>query len=170
MKAVLIDHLGQRFGRLTVTQRAENGYGKKAQWLCVCDCGASLVVASGNLRSGNTRSCGCLRREEVSARRKKHGLSQTSEYYSTRAAFHRCTSPRDLHYRDYGGRGIEYRLPTDPGEATLAVIEAIGHRPPGLSLDRIDNNGHYEIGNLRWATCVEQVANQRPRVRNGGGL
>jgi hypothetical protein len=64
-------------------------------------------------------------------------------------------------YTGYGGRGIEYRMPDDPGEATSLLIEAIGLCPKGMTLDRINNDGHYEIGNLRWATWSEQNRNRR---------
>lgn len=64
-------------------------------------------------------------------------------------------------YRHYGGRGIEYRLPLDFGEAARLLLASIGPRPKGYTLDRIDNDGHYEIGNLRWATKSEQNRNRR---------
>lgn len=55
----LIDLTGQRFGKLTVVQRAENTKTGQAQWLCRCDCGNEIVVRRGNLQSGNTETCGC---------------------------------------------------------------------------------------------------------------
>lgn len=90
-----------------------------------------------------------------------HHLSSTVEYRALGAARSRCLNPNVNQYPNYGGRGIEYRLPSDRGEATRLLIEAIGPRPAGTSLDRIDNEGHYEIGNLRWATPSEQMSNKR---------
>lgn len=96
-----------------------------------------------------------------------HGLSRTIEYNLLSRARTRCLDPNDKSYHNYGGRGIEYRLPVDLAEATRALLAAIGPRPhKGLSLDRIDNDGHYEIGNLRWATASEQRRNQRGMASN----
>ncbi len=75
----------------------------------------------------------------------------------------RCTNPRNPDYRHYGQRGIEYRFSCSPAEAEAMLVAAIGRRPEGMSLDRINNEGHYEIGNLRWATLKEQRANRRQR-------
>lgn len=85
------------------------------------------------------------------------------ERIALRAARDRCTNPNDRSYPDYGGRGIRYEMPEDLREATTVLIAAIGRRPEGMSLDRIDNEGHYRLGNLRWATKSEQSANQRRR-------
>jgi hypothetical protein len=95
-----------------------------------------------------------------------HGLYETPEYRALVHARDRCTNPGDRAFKHYGGRGIEYRLPAALGEATALLIETIGPRPDGLTLDRIDNDGHYEIGNLRWATWEEQHRNKhRKQVR-----
>lgn len=96
--------------------------------------------------------------------KRTHGLSGSPEYQALISARERCTNPALKQYADYGGRGIEYRFPSDMGEAVRLLIEAIGPRPKGLSIDRIDNDGHYEIGNLRWATRSEQNANRRRKV------
>lgn len=77
-------------------------------------------------------------------------------------AFQRCSNPNNPRYADYGGRGIEYRLPRNFHVAARQLLAAIGPRPEGMTLDRCDNDGHYEIGNLRWATPAEQQANRRP--------
>jgi hypothetical protein len=95
-----------------------------------------------------------------------HGLAGTSEYKTLKGARRRCTVAVDPKFASYGGRGIEYRLPADFGEAYRLLIEAIGPRPEGMSLDRIDNDGHYELGNLRWATASQQRHNQRRNVGN----
>jgi hypothetical protein len=72
-------------------------------------------------------------------------------------AKYRCTTPEYRQYKDYGGRGIKFLL-----GSWLDIIASIGHRPSKeYTLDRIDNDGHYEIGNLRWATRKEQIQNRR---------
>ena len=73
----------------------------------------------------------------------------------------RCTNKRQAQYDNYGGRGVKFVFPSSL-EAALWVLNNLGERPsPRHSLDRIDNNGHYEPGNLRWATATEQNRNKR---------
>ena len=71
-------------------------------------------------------------------------------------AQYRCTSEKSKNWPNYGGRGIKF-LFKDYGE----FYACVGKRPDGRSLDRIDVNGHYEPGNVRWATAQEQWANRR---------
>src|SRR5207245_5618711 len=72
----------------------------------------------------------------------------------------RCTNTKCIQYPYYGGRGIKFLF--DSFEQFYAEL---GPRPKGLSLDRINNDGHYESGNVRWATWSEQMKNRRPRIR-----
>lgn len=87
----------------------------------------------------------------------KHGDSQRPEYSAYKQAEFRCTRPQAPNFHAYGGRGIEFRF-----DSYEQFIECIGYRPsPKHSLDRINNNGHYEPGNVRWATRKEQARNTR---------
>jgi hypothetical protein len=163
----------QQFGRLTVLERAPNR-GRQVRWRCRCECGEQPVVNAYLLRRGDTKSCGCLNAEARAARWRarfyatKHGLYGTPEYKALSNARQRCTIPTNPKFEHYGGRGIEYRLPLAIGEATALLIAAIGPRPAGMTLDRRDNDGHYEVGNLRWATRSEQLRNRRQPHRPGG--
>lgn len=152
---------GQRFGSLTVIGLVN--IPEESVWLCLCDCGKFVRVKGGNLRSGNTRSCGCGRTEKTRTRSLTHGATvnktPSPEYRAYQHAKQRCTNPNDAKYRIYGGRGIEFRFASFP-----AFFKAVGPRPSSAhSLDRIDNNGHYETGNVRWATATQQANNRRPR-------
>jgi hypothetical protein len=146
--------LGQRFGRLTVTSHVGVRHGKH-HWACTCDCGGSATVPTGALRSGNTRSCGCLHVATVTT----HGHSRSSEYRIWLTMIQRCDNPRAAAYDRYGGRGI--RVCERWLQSFENFLEDVGPRPSlEHSIDRIDNDGHYEPGNCRWATKLVQVRNQ----------
>jgi hypothetical protein len=149
----------QKFDRWTVIDFIEVR-DEKAHWLCVCECGNKGICSTGNLRQGRTRSCGCRQSESVISRNNKHGECRrdevSPEFTAFAAAKGRCTNPNDSSFNRYGGRGIEFRLPS-----VVEMVAAIGRRPsPEHSLNRINNDGHYEIGNIEWATCVVQSNNR----------
>jgi hypothetical protein len=160
--------VGQLFGWLLVIRRAKRiGNGRRqrggyAYWHCICTrCGRRKAISGKLLTSGHTRSCGCLRR---SAR--THGLSHTRAYRSYRAAKSRCRNCRHPAFADYGGRGIEFRL-----VSIEQLFAHLGERPEDKSLDRINNDGHYEVTNLKYSTRREQARNRRrPRRRRRSSL
>jgi hypothetical protein len=172
------DLTGRRFGRLTVTARAVNSNTGKHRWFCECDCGKEVVVFGGALRSGNTQSCGCFRREKSSrnstsaAAREKigtanstHRASATAEYRAWGNMKSRCYNPRVGCYPYYGGRGIRVcEQWLDNFENFLADV---GPRPSPLhSIDRFPNgDGNYEPENVRWATKAEQTNNVRRNTK-----
>lgn len=160
----LIDITGQRFGRLTVLQRLE-GAKKYSRWLCACECGREAKVLGDNLRNGRTQSCGCLRLgcqnafKHGASRRKKH----TPEYRSWTRMLCRCLNRNHKDYHRYGGRGIAVCARWNDFASFLADM---GPRPGGgRSIDRINNDGNYELSNCRWATPKEQAQNRRRRRR-----
>lgn len=169
---VMTSMLGQSFGRLTVIASAPNALGSAyLRWLCSCSCGNEKIVPGYVLRSGGSRSCGCLARESsrstiklAQASCKTHGLSASPEYNSYLNAQSRCENKGNAGYLNYGGRGIEFRF-----RSFEEFIAEVGPRPApkkSYSLDRIDNDGHYEPGNVRWATRKEQNANRRCQCAN----
>jgi len=160
------DETGRRYGRLVVIARADRRDAGYAQWDCQCDCGATCVVRGTSLRDGTTHSCGCLQPDIARHQSTIHGESPRSgrsrEHRAWKAMKERCHYPQHRGWKHYGGRGItvceRWRDSFDQ------FLSDVGRCPPGLTLDRIDVNGHYEPGNVRWATWSQQALNKRPRT------
>jgi len=169
-----IEMTGAVLGRLTVATRAGSTAAGEATWVCRCSCGATVVVAGYVLRRKTqpTRSCGCLARESVAERSTTHGATRRHEltpaYRSWAAMWARVRGGSHEDYRRlYVARGITVCERWGSFEAFLADM---GERPPGKSLDRIDNDGNYEPGNCRWATASQQNANKRRRAAPAADL
>jgi hypothetical protein len=100
------------------------------------------------------------------ARKKRvnHGMCYTPEWGAWAGIKQRCFDPKSVSFDDYGGRGIT--MAPEWRDDFLAFYEHLGPRPsPAYSVDRIDVDGNYEPGNVRWATRSQQAANKRPRRR-----
>ena len=98
---------------------------------------------------------------------RQHGLTRTPTYQSWMTMRTRCRNPNTNVWHLYGGRGITV---CERWETSFEnFVDDMGIRPPGTTLDRIDNDGNYEPGNCRWATPKEQRANQRERPLINGG-
>lgn len=165
----IIDITGHKYHRLTVVKsrgvvpQGKEGDKTRAIWLCKCDCGKELVANSNALRRGNTKSCGCLKRETV-RRAKTHGLSRTPEYVTWCNMIARCTYQWRKDYKHYGGRGIKV---CDRWRRSFeAFLSDMGPRPfPRATLERDRVNEDYEPGNCRWVSQKEQTRNKRTNVR-----
>lgn len=162
---------GSVFGRLTVTEALRNESTGRFGWNCQCKCGGSAIATVSDLKSGKVRSCGCLRREVVSAKNKTHGhtsifrdeTGRRSRVYEVwKSMIRRCHAPSDKSYERYGARGIQ--VCDRWREDFLNFLADMGEPPLGMSIDREDNDGDYEPGNCKWATVEEQNNNTRSNV------
>ena len=162
--------IGDTYGRLTVIGVAPMRSNASVYVKCRCDCGTAKEIRAWNLRNGHTQSCGCLNREKTNETNRKrlttHGCSpkinRTPEYCTWRSMITRCTNPNCRKWHLYGGRGIticeEWR------HDFLAFLEHVGPRPSNKhSIDRIDPDGNYEPGNVRWADIYTQNRNRKKR-------
>ena len=154
--------VGKRFGRLVVLRetahRDKNG---TIVWDCQCDCGNECTATTSNLRRGDTRSCGCLRKEFdriLPTRPIRHGKSHSPTWRSWNAMMRRCY---DLGYKDYpyyGGRGIEVCKRWHQFENFYTDM---GERPNGMTLDRVNVDRQYRKSNCRWADHTTQMNNTK---------
>jgi hypothetical protein len=154
------DLTGKKFGRYTVKQFIGLvGNKPHNHWECICDCGNIRQVSGGNLKSGLSKSCGCLQKEKASIANTKHGSSQkkSKEYTAWTGMRKRCNAQYCEDYKDYGARGITVCERWD----SFANFHAdMGDCPTGYSLDRIDVNKGYSPENCRWADAKTQARNK----------
>jgi len=162
----LKDLTSQKFFRLKPLRgiRKDLGSYSKTFWECLCDCGKTVTVEAGNLTSGNSKSCGCFFQENIEQMHLTHGHSrrvgkqQTHEYGCWQSMRIRCSDSTRKDWKYYGGRGI--RVCERWRDSFENFLEDLGPAPSKKhSLERGESDGHYEPGNVRWATHKEQMNN-----------
>lgn len=150
---------GQKFSYLTVVEHAGRNHIGKHTYLCRCDCGKTIVLRGEDVKSGNTKSCGCMRRQMTIDKNFKHGFSKTPMYNVWCALKERCTNPNDRAYKNYGGRGITVSEGWMDYEGFHR--DMVGTYREGLSLERVNNEIGYNRENCIWASRNVQGNNTR---------
>lgn len=158
-----INLVGHRYGRLTVIRKTTH-VGRNARWICRCDCGNEKIVYRSSLRSGNTRSCGCLHRSMVRTANLTHGGHGHINYNNWRAMMERCHNPKCKDFKRYGAVGITV---CEAWHDFNTFVFDMGTKPSSdHSIDRYPNcKGNYEPSNCRWATSKQQSNNRSVNVR-----
>lgn len=139
--------------RWTVLGAVQRGPFGQMRTLCLCQCGWWKVIDNSSLLSGASKSCGCLRNEVSRTRMTRHGMTATPTWVSWRCMLSRCYNPHNTAYARYGGTGIRV---CERWLTFANFFEDMGTRPAGTTLDRLNADGNYEPGNLRWATIEQQ--------------
>ena len=159
------DLIGQRFGKLTVIEKAERPKhikNKRAYWHVVCDCGNEKIVGANNLKIGDAKSCG-----ENSCKEKavKHGECQTRLYHIWDGMKQRCYNSNNCNYKRYGGKGI--KICNEWSEYIFFRDWALANGyADNLTIDRIDNSKNYSLENCQWLTNEENCSKDSKGEKN----
>lgn len=157
------DCTGRRFGRLVVINWVGTDKWRHSLWECKCDCGNTVVATANNLRSGNTRSCGCKAHEQLVDRNSKHGESKTRLYRIWRGIHTRCENKNRSDSKYYAMSGITVCDEWHSYDAFKTWSVEHGYND-SLSIDRIDNDRGYCPENCRWVTHKQQCNNRRNNI------
>ncbi len=154
------DIIGQKFGRLTVIEfshKSKTSY----FYLCHCDCGNDKTIVRCNLKSGSSKSCGCLNKEIITQRATTHGMHYHKIYKVYIRMIGRCYYSNHIQFKDWGGRGITVCDEWKNDRTKFFAWAFANGWKKGLQLDRINNDGNYEPGNCRFITPQENSLNRR---------
>lgn len=164
-------YIGEKINRLTLLKKEEPivKKGKKYyRWKCQCDCGNTVVVLSSHLN--RNQSCGCVQKERTASINKTHGMTKTKEFQAWKNMIARCKYNYDQ-YKTYKEKGI--KVCDQWLNSFEQFFKDVGPAPEGkrVSLDRINNKGNYEPGNVRWLVNQSiQTINQELSTKNSSGI
>lgn len=165
--------VGKRYGRLTVIRRLRSEEVETVQynWLCQCDCGKFIKASANKLKTGHTRSCGCLKKEfSIGDATRKHGMRHTRLYDVYASMKRRCLDPHAENYKYYGAKGVEvcrewlgeHGFESFYEWAISAGYDSSKHWTE-MTIDRIDPHGDYCPRNCRWTDIKTQALNKRKK-------
>ena len=166
------DLTGQKFGRLTVAEKKGTDNRGEVLWVCECVCGEQSIVLGGNLRSGHSKSCGCLKGEVLRGKATTHGMSRSRVAGKQQARIYgiwadmkrRCLNPNKREYKWYGGRGITVCDEWQEFQPFYFWAIQNGYAD-NLTIERKDNDGNYGPGNCEWIPLGKQALNTTKNVR-----
>jgi len=163
---------GMKYGMLTVVQRSGTSKSGRSLWLCSCDCGGSVIVCGHHLKSGNTKSCGCITKNRNRLKANTFNDPATKRLRSIRdGMLKRCYNKRSSDYKYYGERGIEVCDEWRNSFQAFRSWSLLNGYASHLTIDRINNNGDYDPCNCKWSTMAQQSMNKRnSKPARGGNL
>lgn len=157
-------YVGTKVGRLSIVSEFKCQKRGIKMFVCKCECGADRIIPYTSIY--RAKSCGCLKLEIFKKYTTTHGLSKHPLNATWRAIKDRCFNVKNLRYSFYGGRGITMfpEWAENFHSFYKYVIDTIGDKPKGRTMDRINTNGDYAPGNIRWLTAAEQNRNTRRNI------
>lgn len=150
------DWTGYKFSKLTVLHLSEKQDRPHKYWDCLCECGVIVSIASNDIKKGYIKSCGCFRKEK----RRTHSKHHTQIYNTWRGMKERCLSQTSYNFSNYGGRGIKVCPEWLDAKLFIDWAEKNGYKP-GLTIERVDNDGDYTPENCKFIPLAEQAKNTR---------
>lgn len=159
-----IDITGMRFGKLVAVRYRYTNRLKQAVWECKCDCGKTHLAPAKDLRSGNTKSCGCTRKENAQKLKFKDGRRKERLYGVWSTMMKRCYCKTSKVYKYYGGKGVAVCDEWKEYENFKRWAYANGYDENAergdCTIDRINYHGNYEPSNCRWVSMEVQRKNK----------
>jgi|APGre2960657404_1045060.scaffolds.fasta_scaffold18917_2 hypothetical protein len=155
------DLTGFQFNYYTVMSLDNDNIKRDIRWIVKCRCGTVKSIRGADLKNGHSKSCGCYKIEKVISDNTVHNLTHNPFYRSWHSVKQRCTNSKNKLWHRYGGRGIKlFDAWVDDPKAFIEYVSNLDNaRKDGMSIDRIDNDGNYEPGNIKWSNKQEQGRN-----------
>jgi hypothetical protein len=157
--------VGKIFGKLIPIKYVGKNKHGHSLWLCRCECGKEKIILGPSLKNGDTKSCGCLYKNNKNSVKHKHTTNgkMSKTYKAWADMIQRCNNKNHKSYKNYGNRGITVCKRWLKFENFL---KDVGEIPRGLTLDRINNNKGYSPDNFKFSTWKEQNNNKRNNIKN----